>query len=83
MPPAFWRNVECGSELLEKDVEKIAVYALNATVTHAARQLPNGRWTSKLGQGHDISHTLQAIAGGAYGSVAAILKRSVRQARIV
>jgi hypothetical protein len=43
--------------------------------THAARQLPNGRWSSKLGKLEDIEHALDDICGSAYGSVVPVLKR--------
>src|SRR5262245_23525351 len=42
-------------EALEPGVEKVALFTDAAGVpTHAARQLPTGRWTSKLGQAEDI-----------------------------
>jgi hypothetical protein len=61
---------------IEAGAEKIVLYATGETPTHAARQLPGGWWTSKLGPNIDIEHaTLDAIAGGVYGSVVAILRR--------
>jgi hypothetical protein len=42
---------------------------------HAARQLPNGRWTSKLGVSEDIEHALHDLTGLIYGSVALVFKR--------
>jgi len=33
-------------------------------VTHAARQMPDGRWSSKLGTEQDIAHELEALDGG-------------------
>lgn len=61
---------------VEPGFEKVAIYvdALQR-VTHAARQIDGGRWTSKLGAEQDISHTLEAIEGGDYGKVATVLKR--------
>lgn len=60
----------------ESGVEKIAVYALPTGPTHAARQIPDGRWTSKLGQLEDIEHnTLAALEGLRYGNVAFFMKR--------
>lgn len=42
---------------VETNVEKIAFYIDDSNeVTHTARQLENGWWTSKLGTDHDISH---------------------------
>jgi hypothetical protein len=61
---------------LEADVEKVALYALLDTPTHAARQLASGMWTSKLGPAIDIDHTVpDAVAGEADGEVVAILAR--------
>jgi hypothetical protein len=69
----------CDSSLPEDEVEKIAIYTDGAMPTHAARQLADGTWTSKLGQAEDICHqTLDALAGGLYGNVAQIMSRRVR-----
>ena len=59
----------CGDGSFEPGVEKIAIYA-NALgqFRHAARQLNDGRWTSKLGELVDIEHPSVAdVAGGLYG----------------
>jgi len=65
------------SEVCEAGVEKVALFATaDGTPKHAARQLPEGTWTSKLGQSPDISHELHALAGALYGSVVLIMKRS-------
>ena len=52
---------EAGYELcedgnLEPGYEKVAIYAMDGEPTHAARQLQNGWWTSKLGEFEDIEH---------------------------
>ncbi|HZU37138.1 MAG TPA: hypothetical protein VFA18_14550 [Gemmataceae bacterium] len=60
---------------LEPGFEKVALYALGGMPKHAARQLPNGLWTSKLGELEDIEHTLEALNGAWYGAVVSILKR--------
>jgi hypothetical protein len=66
----------CATADREPGLEKIALYAVGATPTHAARQLPSGLWSSKLGPSVDIEHAcLEAIAGGVYGQVVAILSR--------
>jgi hypothetical protein len=67
--------VPCAADALEIGFEKIALYALAEVPRHAARQLPNGRWTSKLGELEDIEHTLEGLVGDWYGSVVQILKR--------
>jgi hypothetical protein len=62
----------------ENGYDKIAIYVNSAGIpTHAARQLINGRWTSKLGEHQDIQHeNLQVLEEGLYGSVARIMRRS-------
>ena len=70
---------KCSDGALKRRFEKIAIYAdFHGTPTHAARQLPNGRWTSKLGRDIDIEHTLEALEGDQYGSVARFMKRKRR-----
>ncbi len=66
----------CAGEELEPGFEKVALFANDAGVpTHAARQLADGRWTSKLGRKEDIDHALRDLEGTVYGSVALIMKR--------
>ncbi|MCA1994470.1 MAG: hypothetical protein LDL41_20850 [Coleofasciculus sp. S288] len=68
----------CDDEQLESGYEKIAIYVVsNGIPTHAARQLANGKWTSKLGWLEDIEHELDGLIGDRYGVVDQILKRSV------
>jgi hypothetical protein len=61
----------------EKGFEKVAIYVdSNDEPTHAARLLPGGVWTSKMGNGEDIEHsTLQVVEGQAYGRAKAFLRR--------
>lgn len=69
--------VVCAQADLEPEFEKIALFAdADGTPTHAARQLPDGSWTSKLGMSEDIQHALADLADGVYGSVVQILKRA-------
>jgi hypothetical protein len=65
-------------EDLEPGFQKVALYGSGLIYTHAARQLPTGKWTSKLGGGVDIEHdTPDAVAGGIYGEVVEVMKRAV------
>lgn len=82
------------SRELEAGLEKIAIYEApdpddNGKIkpSHAARQLPDGSWTSKLGDWEDIEHrTLEALETGddeahqglGYGKVAVIMQRPRR-----
>jgi hypothetical protein len=69
---------ECSDDRLEPGFQKIALYGSGFMYTHAARQLPNGKWTSKLGKAEDIEHdTADDVAGGVYGEVVQFMKRSV------
>jgi hypothetical protein len=66
----------------EPKCEKVAIYVdLDMLPTHVAKQLPDGRWKSKLGKGHDIEHdTVDVLEGDQmdeYGIVAQYLKRNV------
>jgi hypothetical protein len=64
-------------EDLEPGFERVALFASAGFPTQAARQLPNGRWTSKLGKREDIEHDLHALSGDEYGTVAIVLKRQM------
>jgi hypothetical protein len=68
----------CAGDELEAGLEKVAIDAdEHGEWTHAARQLPDGWWTSKLGPDEDILHrTPQALAGDLYGQVRAIMQRT-------
>jgi hypothetical protein len=57
--------------------QKVAIYASEqGKPTHAARQLPDGWWASKLGSTIDIEHELTAIEGPVYGAVSIVLGRA-------
>ena len=70
----------CPDAPLETDFEHVAIFVKDDRVSHAARQLPDGTWTSKLGPQEDISHELDALHdNNEYGKVAQIMRRT-RQA---
>ena len=67
---------DCENDEIETGYEKVAVYALSGEWTHAARQLENGQWTSKVGQFEDITHPfLHNLTGEVYGDVHYIMRR--------
>ena len=75
----------CADGILEDGIEKVALYGIEDTFMHAARQLPNGRWTSNLGVSYDIEHELDALTSSAsasggvqYGEIAAFMARPRR-----
>ena len=67
--------VEAADDSLEQGFEKIALYANRGTITHAARQLPAGEWTSKLGRDVDIAHSVGELDGPQYGAVIKFYKK--------
>lgn len=78
----------CADGEHEPNVEKVAIYIDQFGIpTHVALQLPDGRWTSKLGDWDDITHQLEALTGNPlpdkgwpYGTVAQFLRRPRVQA---
>jgi hypothetical protein len=68
--------VECDSEELEPGFEKVAFFANPQGIPlHAARQRPNGNWTSKLGELEDIDHAVRDLEGEVYGSMVLLMRR--------
>jgi len=67
----------CGGGLQERGYEKIVIYADGVgIVRHAARQISDGRWLSKLGDEEDIIHeTPQSLASPDYGQPVCYLRR--------
>lgn len=68
----------CEDDELEVGYTKVALYAYtDSTIcSHAARQLSDGTWTSKLGTSNDIRHSKpQSISGPFYGNVYCIMKK--------
>lgn len=67
---------------LEVGIEKIAIYGKVGKTgaiepSHAALQLPDGTWTSKLGRNVDICHTLPSVLEGPqYGMAMHFMKRA-------
>lgn len=66
----------CKDGTYEAGFEKIAIFINSkGVVKHAARQLDDKYWTSKMGGNEDIRHELKAVAGSKYGHPKAFLKR--------
>ena len=71
----------CQDGKQEEGFEKIAIYAdpSTGTPTHAAHQLVDGRWESKLGSCVDIQHDLLSeLTESRYGDVVCYMKRPIR-----
>lgn len=68
----------CDQSDVEPAFEKVALFHNPAKDrVHAARQLKNGRWTSKLGKLERIEHALRDLEGVEYGLVVVVMKRPV------
>jgi hypothetical protein len=70
--------VSCVGGDLELGYEKVAIYTFNNQVKHMARQLSNGRWSSKLGEYENIEHELDDLTSNhsdGYGEVTAFMRR--------
>lgn len=68
---------KCSNGEFESNFEKVAVFAKKNIPTHAAKQLSNGSWSSKLGKHIDVTHSLFAMENGQYGNVVQFLRRSL------
>lgn len=66
---------------LEHGFEKVVFYSDEHNVPqHFARQLPDGRWASKIGDLNDIEHeTLECLISPIYGTPKLTLKRRKQQ----
>ena len=67
----------CSDASTQGKFERVALFTKDDCPTHACYELPNGLWTSKMGDNIDCVHALEAISGPLYGQVAVILKRKV------
>ncbi len=70
----------CVDGSLVPELEKIAIFGVGPAgeeePTHAALQLENGEWTSKMGTLEDISHkTVDAVRGPLYGKIVCFMSR--------
>jgi hypothetical protein len=66
---------DVSDENLDPALNKVAIYTKQGYPMHAARQLDDGRWTSKLGKNVDIEHDIRGLDGIQYGTVEIILKK--------
>lgn len=71
----------CPDGRVEEGYQKVALYEEQGEWTHAALQMPNGRWRSKMGQGPVIEHqNPESLSDGPYGNVAFYMRRVVSAA---
>ena len=67
----------CADGSLESGFEKIVIYGdTSARFSHVAKQLPDGRWSSKLGELSDVKHsTPDVLMSQLYGSPLMFMRR--------
>jgi len=74
----------CESGEVEEGFDKIAIYADDMDrPQHAAKQLQNGKWSSKMGRSIDADHELSALEGPYYGHVKVYMKRPLSNAECI
>jgi hypothetical protein len=69
----------CDGDAVEKGYDKIAIYLGADGGIHAAKQIDEHHWKSKLGRWHDIQHELNALVEE-YGEVRVFMRRPRAQA---
>ena len=69
----------CANVSHEQGFTKVALYEKNGEWKHAAVQLEDGTWSSKLGMDEDINHqSPESVTGDLYGQVHCIMRRAKR-----
>ena len=67
----------CDDGSTESGYQKVALYDLSGEMRHAALQMPNGSWRSKMGQGPVIEHLSPgSLSGGDYGNPTVFMRRA-------
>ena len=67
---------QCDDSRVEGGYQKVALYEEHGIWAHAAVQLPNGAWRSKMGRGPVIEHrSPESLAGGDYGDPTVFMRR--------
>ena len=67
--------VICDNDSVESEYDKLVLFENSSYISHASKQLPDGKWHSKFGTGNDGIHTLEALKDGGYGSPKIFMKR--------
>jgi len=66
------------NDSFEEGFLKIALYADGNNFCHVARQLLDGKWTSKLGEWEDIEHnSLHDLCGDFFGKDIIVLAKKI------
>ena len=69
---------QCDHSDTEVGYQRVALFEVNGEMKHAAVQMPNGRWRSKMGQGPVIEHrSPESLSYGIYGGPTAFMRRAL------
>ena len=69
---------QCYDVSPEDGCQKVALYEIQSRFQHAAAQMPNGRWRSKMGRGPVIEHrNPDSLSSGIYGNSTVFMRRNV------
>ena len=69
---------QCEDSVAEDGYQKVALYEEHGEWQHAAIQMPNGRWRSKIGRNAVIEHrSPESLSGGMYGNPTVYMRRAI------
>ena len=69
----------CNDSNVEDGYQKVALYGSQGRFEHAAVQMPNGRWRSKMGQGPVIEHlSPELLSGRLYGDPTTFMRKAAQ-----
>ena len=68
---------QCDDSRAQAGYQKVALYEVQGEMKHAAAQMPNSRWRSKMGQGPVIEHrSPESLSGGPYGEATVYMRKA-------
>ena len=71
---------QCQDGRIENGFQKVSLYERQGAWTHAALQMPDGSWRSKMGRGPVIEHlSPESLSGGEYGEATVYMRRSAKE----
>ena len=69
---------QCDDSDPEDGYQKVALYEVQGEFQHAAVQMPNGHWRSKMGRGPAIEHrNPESLSSGIYGNPTTYMRRAL------
>lgn len=69
---------ECNTGSFEQGIHKIAIFSTDKIYySHVCKQIDTLYWSSKLGRGMDVKHTLFSLENGLYGDVVCFMQKQI------